>query len=734
MALFFWRKWVARRRARGRARRRANFTPPPLLEILESRDLPTAFAPAYLPARAPGRAAPMSTAGPTGYTPAQVRHAYGFDQVWFGGVAGDGRGQTIAIVDAYDDPTIASDLHQFDLAFGLPDPVFARVNQSGGSWLPPASATWAVEIALDVEWAHAIAPGANILLVEANSSNNADLFAAVTWAARQPGVSVVSMSWGTPEFASEASFDGTFTTPAGHAGVTFLAAPGDAGAPASYPSASPNVVGVGGTTLWLGTSGSWAGESGWAGGAGGLSAYEARPAYQQGAGAPGFSRAVPEVAYDADPATGFPIYDTYNFPITAPWAQYGGTSAGTPQWAALVAVADQGRALAGRGSLDGPTQTLPALYGLPPGDFHDITGGTSTGTPHYTAGPGYDLVTGRGSPIANLVIGGLVNAGVAVASAAPAWTSLNGTGSAVASGRNADGSQQAFAVGTDGALWVRTQSAGGAWGNWTSLGGVCTGLAVTANALGWQDVFVLGSDGAVWTRGETAPGSWTAWRSLGGRWTSFTAGTEANGTVQVFGVDGSASLWTCTETAPGSWTAWSGLGGVCRTPVVTRNSLGLLDVFVLGSDGAVWTRSETAAGWWSAWKGLGGACRSFIAGTSAGGTEEVFAVGTDGGLWTSAEAAPGQWSVWAGLGGVCRAPAVAVNSLGLFEVFVVGGDGAVWTSNETAAGRWTSWQSLGGLAGSLTTGVDTSGRLEVLADGPGQGLWYRTQTSPGVWG
>jgi subtilase family serine protease len=140
----------------------------------------------------------MATAGPTGYTPAQIRHAYGFDQVWFNGVAGDGTGQTIAIVDAYDDPNVASDLHQFDAAFGLPDPSLTKVNEYGGFAPPAANATWAVEIALDVEWAHAIAPGARILLVEANSNSNADLFAAVTYAAEQPGVSVVSMSWGAP--------------------------------------------------------------------------------------------------------------------------------------------------------------------------------------------------------------------------------------------------------------------------------------------------------------------------------------------------------------------------------------------------------------------------------------------------------------------------------------------------------------------------------------------------------
>ncbi len=723
-----------RRRSVSRARLRRPITaPPPLLEVLEHRNLLTTFSPAYLLARPSGSAVPLSTAGATGYTPAQVRHAYGFDQISFNGVAGTGSGQTIAIVDAYDDPNIAADLHQFDRAFGLPDPVFTRVNQAGGGQLPAASATWAIEITLDVEWAHAIAPGANILLVEANSSSNADLFAAATWAAKQSGVSVVSMSWGTPEFASEASFDSIFTTPAGHPGVTFLAAPGDAGAPASYPSASPNVIGVGGTTLSLGSSGAWAGESGWSGGAGGLSAYETRPSYQQGVVTQGTTqRASPDVAYDADPATGFPIYDTYNFPVAAPWAQYGGTSAGTPQWAALIAIADQGRALIGRSPLDGPSQTLPDLYQLPQSDFHDVTSGTSTGTPYYSAGAGYDLVTGRGSPVANLVVAGLVNSGFTPA--VSSWTALNGTGSAVASGRNADGSQQAFTVGSDGALWVRTQAASGAWGGWISLGGICNGLTVTANVHGWQDVFVVGSDGAVWTRSEVAAGQWTAWTSLGGSCTSVTAGTEANGTEQVFVVNTNGVLWTCTQAAPGLWTGWSSLGGICQAPVVTRNNLGLLDVFVRGSDAAIWTRSETAAGLWSVWTGLGGVCGSFTAGTSANGNEQVFAVGADGGLWTRTETAPGLWTGWTGLGGVCRAPAVIVNGLGLFDVFVVGGDGAVWTRSETAAGQWTAWASLGGLASSLTTGVDSSGRLEVFADGPGQSLWYRTQTAPGNWG
>src|SRR5262249_27214220 len=150
------------------------------LEALEVRDVPSGAHPTLHRFGPPNGVAPLGTAGPTGLTPAQVRHAYGFDQITFaGGVVGDGAGQTIAIVDAFNDPNIANDLHQFDLSFGLPDPVFTKVNQTGGSTLPAADAGWASEIALDVEWAHAIAPRATILLVEANDNSLGNLFAAV---------------------------------------------------------------------------------------------------------------------------------------------------------------------------------------------------------------------------------------------------------------------------------------------------------------------------------------------------------------------------------------------------------------------------------------------------------------------------------------------------------------------------------------------------------------------------
>jgi hypothetical protein len=389
--------------------------------LLEARDLPTVFMqPTYLLASGAGGAHPLSSSGPSGLSPGQIRHAYGFDTITFAGgsVAGDGSGQTIAIIDAFDDPALVSstdpnfansDLHKFDATFGLPDPVFTKVNQNGGTSYPTGDTGWALEISLDVEWAHVVAPKANILLVEASNNGSNNLNAGVQWAARQPGVVAVSMSWGGGEFSGESGTDGVYTKPNGHAGVAFLASSGDSGAPPIYPSISPNVISVGGTTLSVDSSGNWLSESGWSGSGGGISSFEAQPSYQHSVVTQSSTmRTSPDVAYDSNPATGVPVYDSYTNGTSAPWSQVGGTSAAAPQWAGLIAIVDQGRAVNGASALDGRSQILPALYQIPQTDFHDITTGTSTGNPNYSAGPGYDLVTGRGTPIAPLVVRDLI--------------------------------------------------------------------------------------------------------------------------------------------------------------------------------------------------------------------------------------------------------------------------------------------------------------------------------------
>jgi len=396
---------------------------------------------------------PDSSGPPSGaLTPAEIRNAYGFDQVSFGSITGDGTGQTIALIDGYDDPNALGDLEAFDAQFGLPDPPsFQRVAQDGSTNYPPTdpagpgTSSWELEESLDIEWAHAIAPGANILLVEANGSsttssvNLTDLITAATWAANQPGVVAVSMSFGSGESPSDLSEDSSFTTPAGHAGVTFLAATGDEGPPGGYPADSPNVVAVGGTTLTLDANGNYLSESAWSGSGGGVSTFEAQPTYQYGmvASYSTTKRTIPDVSMDADPNSGVAVYDSYDFP-TSPWIQIGGTSLATPIWAGLIAIADQGRAILSLPSLDGATQTLPMLYQLPASDFHDITTGTTTNGGHpaktNSAAVGYDLTTGRGTPIANDVIYGLVGTG-----------SISGT---VFQDNNSDGIQD----GTDTAL------------------------------------------------------------------------------------------------------------------------------------------------------------------------------------------------------------------------------------------------------------------------------------------
>ena len=224
-----------------------------------------------------------------------------------------GAGETIAIVDAYSDPNIVSDLATADGYASIPaPPSFTVINQNGAtSPLPSGNTGWGVEISLDVEWAHSIAPAANLLLVEANSSSLADLLKAVDTAASYPGVAVVSMSWGSSEFSSESSYDSNFTTPAGHSGVTFVASSGDSGGVVEWPAASPNVLSVGGTTLSLNSNNTWKSETAWSDSGGGVSRYEPTPSYQSGLG---YSRrATPDVSYDANPNTGFDIYDTYGY-------------------------------------------------------------------------------------------------------------------------------------------------------------------------------------------------------------------------------------------------------------------------------------------------------------------------------------------------------------------------------------------------------------------------------------
>ncbi len=282
---------------------------------------------------------------------------------------------------------------------GLPDPPsFTKFNQYGStSNLPgtdPAGAgnlngNWEIEEALDIEWAHAMAPGASIDLVEAsngNSSANAPLFTAVKTAADLPGVSVVSMSWGLNEYSGEQSMDSDFTTPSGHQGVTFMASSGDFGAsrlltprPSRPPRLAwstrpPRQLSRRRATLRVQCRRSYNSETAWSGSGGGTSQstnrsrptrkVSSRPAY----------RTIPDVALDADPNTGVAVYDSYNdTDNSGPWVEVGGTSLAAPSWAGLIAIANQGRVLAGASTLDGPSSDACRPFtAISPSDFNDI--------------------------------------------------------------------------------------------------------------------------------------------------------------------------------------------------------------------------------------------------------------------------------------------------------------------------------------------------------------------------
>lgn len=329
---------------------------------------------------------------PSGLRPGQVANAYGFSRF-----LSQGKGQTIAIIDAYDAPTIEHDLNVFARNYGLPacttaNGCFRKIYANGRR--PKVDGDWAGETSLDVEWAYAMAPKAKIMLVEAKDSSMDALMQAVQVAVKK-GATVVSMSWGGAEDASQLGVDPLFNNPL----VTFVASSGDSGNGVSYPASSPYVISVGGTSLNVDPAGNYLGETAWSGSGGGISQYEVQPAFQANypiPNNPDNRRGVPDVAYNADPNTGVSVYDsTPDSQGNKGWMVVGGTSAGAPQWAAFIAVANSsGKTLSNVSSL---------LYGTAAvnyaNNFNDVSNGNNGDCGYYcSAQPGYDYTTGLGTP------------------------------------------------------------------------------------------------------------------------------------------------------------------------------------------------------------------------------------------------------------------------------------------------------------------------------------------------
>jgi len=346
---------------------------------------------------------------PHGLFPSQIKAAYGLNST-----PNQGQGQIIGIVDAFDDPNAEADLQVYDTQFHLPvctilNGCFTKIKVGS----PPGDTGRGLEISLDIQQAHGLAPAAKVILVEANSNSFDDLLAAVD-AARLAGATQISMSWSGGEDPSELGTDSYFN----HPGVTFMSSTGDDGHGVGYPAASPYVVAVGGTTLVLASAlplpnplmPNYGHETAWSGSGGGISAYEPGQAYQNGVfpgcGSTGM-RCVPDISSDANPSTGVPVYDTYGY---SQWVEVGGTSVSSPDRSAVFAVANSSRATAGKGPLQNAIADLYTFYNTTQyADFHDITSGTngSCGA-DCTAVVGYNLVTGIGSPRVNVLVPALV--------------------------------------------------------------------------------------------------------------------------------------------------------------------------------------------------------------------------------------------------------------------------------------------------------------------------------------
>ncbi|MFI5699303.1 peptidase S8 [Streptomyces xanthochromogenes] len=324
-------------------------------------------------------------AAPTGFGPADLQKAYNLP-------ADGGSGQTVAIVDAQDDPNAESDLATYRSQYGLPacttaNGCFKKVDQNGGTNYPTADSGWAGEISLDVDMVSAVCPQCHILLVEATSANMDDLGAAVNRAVTM-GAKYVSNSYGGSEDASDTTADSQYFN---HPGVAITVSSGDSGYGVEYPAASQYVTAVGGTSLKQDSSTRGWSESVWgtsAGGEGagsGCSAYDPKPSWQKDSGCA--KRAVADVSAVADPATGLAVYDSYQ---ANGWNVYGGTSASSPIIAGVYA-------LAGAPAGGSTPSSFPYAH---TGSLNDVTTGANGSCSDYLckAGAGYDGPTGLGTP------------------------------------------------------------------------------------------------------------------------------------------------------------------------------------------------------------------------------------------------------------------------------------------------------------------------------------------------
>jgi subtilase family serine protease len=324
---------------------------------------------------------------PSGYGPSDLQNAYNLPS------STAGSGETVAIVDAYDDPTAESDLATYRAQYGLPacttaNGCFKKVAQDGSTNYPRGNSGWAEEESLDLDMVSAACPNCHILLVEASSTTMTNLGTSVNTAVSL-GAKFVSNSYGGGESSSDTTYDTSYFN---HPGVAITVSSGDSGYGVEYPAASKYVTSVGGTSLKRDSSTRGWTESVWStspseGAGSGCSAYDAKPTWQTDTGCS--KRTVADVSAIADPYTGVAVYDTYG--QATGWMVFGGTSVASPLIASVYALA--GTPTAGSYPASFPYAHTSSLYDV-------TTGSTTTCTPAYlcTAEIGYDGPTGLGTP------------------------------------------------------------------------------------------------------------------------------------------------------------------------------------------------------------------------------------------------------------------------------------------------------------------------------------------------
>ncbi|WBO66927.1 S53 family peptidase [Streptomyces camelliae] len=334
------------------------------------------------PASAHAESALTAAAAPSGFGPASLQSAYNLPS------ATGGSGQTVAIVDAYDDPNAESDLATYRSQYGLSacttaNGCFKKVDQSGGTKYPRGNSGWAEEISLDLDMVSAACPNCKILLVEASSASMTNLGAGVNTAVSL-GAKFVSNSYGGSESSNDATYDSTYFN---HPGVAITVSSGDNGYGVEYPAASKYVTAVGGTSLKTASNTRGWTDTVWSGAGSGCSADDAKPSWQKDSGCA--NRTVADVSAVADPNTGVAVYDTYG--QGSGWMVFGGTSASSPLIAATYA-------LAGAPSSGSYPSSFPYAHTSALNDVTSGSNGSCSGSYLCTGTTGYDGPSGLGTP------------------------------------------------------------------------------------------------------------------------------------------------------------------------------------------------------------------------------------------------------------------------------------------------------------------------------------------------